>query len=139
MKTFAPALILATLIAAAPAFAGPASDMATKRIDAIASGDIQAITDAYTDSATLQWIGGPLDGTYSGPALKDVWIKFLKAQGSLKAGVSNLAESANPKGATVTSNVVFTGKNQIKVRYIQVYREGRLINEVWQIDPTLPG
>ncbi len=26
---------------------------------------------------------------------------------------------------------------QIKVRYVLLYRAGKLVNEIWQIDPTL--
>jgi hypothetical protein len=51
--------------------------------------------------------------------------------------VSSLETSANPKGATVTANTMFMGSKPIKVRYVLTYREGRLINEVWQIDPNL--
>ncbi|WP_207460468.1 nuclear transport factor 2 family protein [Azospirillum sp. SYSU D00513] len=137
LKTALPALLLGAL--AGPALAGPAADLAARRIEAIARGDVAAITGAYAEGATLQWVGGPLDGAYSGPALAEVWGKFAKAQGPLKAAVTSVAESANPKGATVSSDVVFTGKSQIKVRYIQLYREGKLTGEIWQVDPNLPG
>ena len=33
--------------------------------------------------------------------------------------------------------VEFKGKNTIKVRYVLVYRGGKLVNETWQIDPKL--
>ncbi|MDS4021667.1 MAG: nuclear transport factor 2 family protein, partial [Candidatus Competibacter sp.] len=62
-----------------------------------------------------------------------------KAQGELTVKVSNVQESANPKGATVIANVVFGGKNDIKVRYVLVYRDGKIVGEVWQIDPNLAG
>jgi hypothetical protein len=35
--------------------------------------------------------------------------------------------------------VTFTGKNVVKVRYVMLYRGGQLIDEIWQIDPKLPG
>jgi hypothetical protein len=37
----------------------------------------------------------------------------------------------------VTANVQFEGKAPIKVRYVLLYRDGKLANEVWQIDPNL--
>ncbi|MGQ9372145.1 nuclear transport factor 2 family protein [Azospirillum sp. ST 5-10] len=139
MKFLAPAIFIAAALSTATAVAGPAADLATKHIEAIASGDVAAITGAYAQGATLHWVGGPLDGIYSGPSLAEVWDKFAKAQGPLKASVTNIAESANPKGATVSSNLVLTGKSQIKVRYIQLYRGGKLVDEIWQVDPNLPG
>jgi hypothetical protein len=53
--------------------------------------------------------------------------------------VSGVQESANPKGATVTANVIFSGKSDIKVRYVLTYRDGKIVTETWQIDPNLAG
>jgi two-component sensor histidine kinase len=79
----------ALMLLAGTAFAGPAEDMAKTRIDAIAKGDVAAITSAYADGATLHWVGGPLDGSYAGSdKLKEVWGKFTKAQGEQKATVA---------------------------------------------------
>ena len=47
----------------------------------------------------------------------------------------HLREAVNPMGATVTANVVFKGKGPIPVRYVLVYRDGKVISEVWQINP----
>jgi hypothetical protein len=133
---FAPALLLA----ASTALAGPASDNAQAHFRAIAGGQVENLLSQYADSATLEWVGGPLDGRYAGKvALSEVWGKFAKAQGELTVKVSGVQESANPKGATVTANVVFSGKNDIKVRYVLTYRDGKIVNEVWQIDPNLAG
>ncbi|TWT11521.1 nuclear transport factor 2 family protein [Reyranella sp. CPCC 100927] len=135
---FATACAVAALLLAGPAFAGPAADRAKAHIDAIAKGDVGAIMAAYTGTATLHWVGGPLDGTYAGTEkLKELWGKFSKAQGALKASVTNLAESANPKGATVTANVVFAGQNTVKVRYVMFFRGDQLVDEIWQVDPNL--
>ena len=57
--------------------------------------------------------------------------------GRLKADISHLQEAANPKGATVTADVVFKGKTAIPVRYVLTYRDGKLVAEIWQIDPRL--
>lgn len=125
-----------TLISAS-AFAGPADD-AKAHFQAIAAGDLDKIMANYSGKAVFQWIGGPLDGTYDGAeAISGVWTKFTKANAPLSASVEQLSESANPKGSTVTANVTFSGKNTIKVRYVLTYRDGRLVNEVWQIDPKL--
>ncbi len=120
-----------------PAMAGAAGDRAMQRIQAIGAGDIPTITAAYAPGATLHWVGGPLDGTYSGAQLGETWTKFTKAQGALKASVANLQESVNPKGTTVTANVLFSGQNQVKVRYVLTYRDDKLVGEIWQIDPAL--
>ena len=133
---FAPALLLA----AGAVLAGPASDNAQTHFRAIAGGQVENLLSQYADSATLEWVGGPLDGRYAGKvALSEVWGKFAKAQGELTVKVSGVQESANPKGATVTANVVFSGKNDIKVRYVLTCRDGKIVNEVWQIDPKLAG
>jgi hypothetical protein len=136
MKT----LLLSTValgLLAGPALASPAEDMAKVRIDAIAKGDIPAITSAYADGAMLHWVGGPLDGNYaSADRLKEVWGKFTKAQGDQRVTVTAITEAANPKGSTIVANVAFAGKNTIKVRYVMVYRDNKLADEIWQIDPA---
>lgn len=114
------------------------ADDASERVKAIAVGDVDKIVAAYGEDATLQWVGGPLNGTYAGTGkLREVWSKFTKAQGELAHTLGRVEESANDKGATVVANVEFRGKNTIKVRYLLVYRDGKLVNEVWQIDPKL--
>lgn len=119
------------------AWAGPADD-AQAHFKAIASGDVEGIMSQYADNAAFQWVGGPLDGAYQGAdKIREVWSKFAKANGPMELTVAKVEESANPKGATVTANVEFKGKNAIKVRYALVYRDGKLVNEVWQIDPKL--
>lgn len=129
---------LALALMTGSASAGPAADKAQAHIDAIAKGDVAAITAAYGSDATLHWVGGPLDGTYAGmDRMKKVWGKFAAAQGPLKASVANVLESANPKGATVVANVTFAGKNTVKVRHVMLFREDKLVSETWQVDPSL--
>ncbi len=119
------------------AVAGPAEDLAKQRIAAIAKGDVAAINDAYAPGATLHWIGGPLDGVYGAPdKLKEVWTKYGTAQGLQTATIAAVAEAGNPKGTTITADVAFAGKNIVKVRYVMVYREGKLVDEIWQVNPT---
>jgi len=138
MKNLRNAAVAALLLGTAPAFAGPATDNANTHFKAIAAGDVEALMRGYGPDATLQWVGGPLDGVYHGDAkLQELWKKFTAAQGQLELKVANEQESTNPNGATVTANVEFKGKAPIKVRYVLTYREGKIVNEVWQIDPAL--
>jgi hypothetical protein len=127
----------AMLFAASGAIAGPADDART-HFQAIGSGDLQVVMRGYADNAQFNWVGGPLDGTYSSPAaIQSVWEKFTKSAGPLKVSVDKLEESANPKGSTVSANVQFEGKAPIKVRYVLTFREGKIVSETWQIDPKL--
>ena len=117
--------------------AGP-SDDANAHFKAIAAGNVDQIMQGYADNAVFQWVGGPLNGAYtSNDKIKEVWSKFAKGNAPLEVSVSKVEESANASGSTVTANVEFKGKATIKVRYALVYREGKLVNEVWQIDPKL--
>jgi len=115
-----------------------AGDDARSHIQSVAAGSVDRIMAGYHHDAVFQWIGGPLDGSYHGTdVIRGVWGKFTKANAPLTAKIEQLAESANNKGSTVTANVTFSGKNTIKVRYVLTYRDGKLVNEVWQIDPKL--
>jgi ketosteroid isomerase-like protein len=130
-------LALAALTLSASALAGPADD-ARAHFQAVAAGDVAQVMQGYAEQAQFNWVGGPLDGTYSGrDAIRGVWSKFTQAQGPLKLSVDKLEESANPKGATVSANVLFEGKAPIKVRYVLTLREGKIVSETWQIDPKL--
>jgi hypothetical protein len=133
------AAALAVTLSSAAAQAGPAADLVQSRIRAIASGDVAAIVADYGRGAQLHWVGGPLDGTYKGVRLREVWSKFSKANAPLQASVGAVTESANPKGATASVPVVFTAKGAIKVRYAVTVRDGRVVSETWQIDPNLSG
>ncbi len=136
---------LLALGACATAGAGPqtadvsGADAVQPRILAIAAGDMAALSAPYADDATMQWVGGPLDGTYTGrEKLSELWTKFTRAQGPLAAQIGQVETSANPRGRTLVTNVAFTGKHgTVKVRYATVYRGDRLTAEVWQIDPAL--
>jgi len=120
-----------------PVFATPADD-ARAHINAVAKGDVDTVMSAYDSSATFQWIGGPLDGVYSGAdAIRGVWGKFAKGNAPLKVELYGIETSGNPKGSTVTADVMFEGAKPIKVRYVLTYRDGKLVNEIWQIDPNL--
>lgn len=127
----------ALLAISSAAFAG-ATDEATAHFNAIGAGNVGQIMSGYADNAVFQWVGGPLNGAYSGnDKIKEVWGKFAKGNAPLDVTAGKVEESGNASGSTVTANVEFKGKNTIKVRYVLTYREGKLVNEVWQIDPKL--
>ena len=127
----------AVLFSATGAMAAPADDAKT-HFQAIGSGDLATVMRGYADNAQFNWIGGPLDGTYtSADAIRGTWEKLMKSQGAMKVSVDKLEESANPKGSTVSANVQFDGKAPIKVRYVLTFREGKIVSETWQIDPKL--
>lgn len=131
-------LLLAAGCAVTQASASAITDKAAAHFNAIAAGEVDSVTAAYTDATVFQWIGGPLDGEYRGKAaIADVWRRFTAAQGKLEVEVSNVAENANPKGSTVTADVKFMGKTAIPVRYVLTYRGDDLVTEIWQIDPNL--
>ncbi|HUX81659.1 MAG: nuclear transport factor 2 family protein [Halothiobacillus sp.] len=137
LSVFALAGSLGLGLVSGSAIAGPADD-AKAHFNAIGSGDIDQITSAYTGDSRFYWIGGPLDGDYTGTdAIRGVWAKFTKVQGDMKVSVEKLEEAGNPKGTTVTANVVFAGKATIKVRYVLTYRGDKLVSETWQIAPKL--
>lgn len=133
------ALLLTALAGlASGAHAGQAAEEAKLHFQAIANGDLPLLIRSYADNAQLNWVGGPLDGIYSGTgSIGGTWEKFTKSQGPLKVSIAKLEESANPKGSTVTANVQFEGKQPIKVRYVLSYRDNKIVGETWQIDPQL--
>jgi len=137
-KVFPLSVLVAATIGATQAFAGMATDMAEQHFKAIGDGNVSALSAEYDSTAVFQWIGGPLDGVYTGSdAITGLWTKFAKAQGKLDVNVMSMKESSNPKGTTITAAVKFTGKKPIPVRYVLVYRGDKLVSEVWQIDPKL--
>ncbi|MEM5387274.1 nuclear transport factor 2 family protein [Paraburkholderia phymatum] len=133
IKKFALAAVVA--IASTAALADMPSSDAQQHFEAIASGDVAQLMRGYADNAQFNWVGGPLDGTYTGTdAIRGVWEKFTKVQGQMKVSIDAVEEAANPKGASVTANVMFEGKQPIRVRYILTYRNARIVSETWQID-----
>lgn len=128
-----------TAAAAAPAAPGTARALAARQLEAIARGDTDAVLGGYGENATLHWVGGPLDGTYQGrEQIAAVWRRFAAAQGPMRATLGAGAEGANPRGATVVTPVAFAGeRGAVKVRHAVVIRDGRVVNETWQVDPAL--
>lgn len=120
------------------AFAASPAALARAHIRDVAQGKVDALVAQYGTEPVLEWVGGPLNGRYRGThAIRGVWAKFAKANAPLKAKVTHVQTAANPAGATVTADVRFTGKATIPVRYVLTYRSGKLVNEIWQIDPHM--
>ncbi len=139
MKHFSILTATAMIAVASPAMAATPADLARQHLESVAAGDVSKITSQYNASTSLHWVGGPLNGTFIGPQqLTEVWGKFAKAQAPLKVAVKDIKESGNPAGTTVTADVVFTGKNTLKIRYVMLYRADMLVDEVFQIDPKMP-
>jgi hypothetical protein len=104
-------------------------------VQKIASGDSSLAAD-YRPDAFLWWVGGPLDGTYSGGSIGGVWTKFSAAQGTLTVDVSNVTVAANPKGQTVEADVLYHGaKGTLHIRQVVLLRQGHVQDEIWQIEP----
>lgn len=117
------------------AIAGSAANAAQTHFKAIADGDLQIVMCGYGAKPQLNWVGGPLDGTYTGSDdIPSVWEKFTKSYGRLKFSYYGIEESANPKDSTVTANVQFEGNQPIKVRCVLTYREEDAVSQTWQND-----
>ncbi|UJD82591.1 nuclear transport factor 2 family protein [Serratia rubidaea] len=136
-KTTQAALAAALLVLVSGQGFAAVQDDARAHFKAIADGNTAGIMQQYASNAHLDWVGGPLDGSYATPeAIGGVWNKFTTAQGRLNHKVADLQEVSNPKGSTVTAQVSFIGKSTINVFYVLTYREGKIVNETWQIAPV---
>ncbi|HET9646078.1 MAG TPA: nuclear transport factor 2 family protein [Burkholderiaceae bacterium] len=128
---------LALAIAAATALATP-SDDERLHLEAAAAGNVDALMANYAEGATMYWNGGALDGVYAGPKqLRELWTTFAQKQGKLDLAIAQVQESVSPKGATVSANARFRGASQTKVRHVLVWRDGKIVSEIWQIDPAM--
>lgn len=132
------ALAAALGLAASPAFAAMTAPDAQMHFQDVAKGNITGLMGQYAPGATVLWVGGPLDGTYSGTkSIQQLWQKFSKANGTLTEKTSHIVVGTDPMGMTVTANVVFMGKSKIPVRYVLTYRNRKIVDEIWQIAPNL--
>ncbi|HFK5653273.1 TPA: nuclear transport factor 2 family protein [Enterobacter cloacae] len=136
-KTTHNILLAAVLALASGQSFAAVKDDALAHFKAIADGKTDTLKQQYAQNARLEWVGGPLDGTYTTTdAIDGVWRKFTTAQGTLNHNVEDLKEATNPKGSTVTARVQFAGKATLNVLYVLTYRESKIVNETWQIDPA---
>lgn len=137
MKTLA--LLLACCLPLL-AQAGPLDERAAEaHLKAVAAGNVDAVMQAYGDDPWMDWVGGPLDGRYRGAeALRQLWTKFAAANDNQPRSLQRtvITQNANPKGVTLTAVAEYAGKTTVRVRHVLVYRDTRLVSEVWQIDPN---
>lgn len=128
-------LLAAFGLSAVPAVASMKAPDAQMHFKAIAGAHLDRILSQYAPDATLQWVGGPLNGTYHGKAeIKEAWSKFIHLMGKTHETASAIDVAGNAKGMTVTANVHFTGKPPVPVRYVLVYRDRKIVDEVWQVN-----
>lgn len=123
------------------ALAGPLDEKkGAAHLKAVAAGDLEALMADYAEDANLDWIGGPLEGRYSGrAAIREVWKKFIAANDGAPrpARTGKLTAYANPAGASLEAEAEYGGKKPLKVWHVLVYRDGVLTTEIWQIAPAL--
>ena len=95
----------AMLFSATCAMSAPADDAKT-HFQAIGSGDLSIVMRGYAEQAQFNWVGGPLDGTYtSADAIRGTWEKLIKSQGPMKVSVDKLEESASCRACRVVASV----------------------------------
>jgi ketosteroid isomerase-like protein len=135
-------LFLAACCAPLLAFAGPLDERAADtHLKAIAAGDVDTVMKAYGDDPSMDWVGGPLDGRYRGSeAVRELWRKFAAANDHQPRPLQRtaIAQHGNPKGVTLTVTAEYGGKTPVRTHQVLVYRDMKLVSEVWQIDPAAP-
>jgi ketosteroid isomerase-like protein len=131
-------LFLAT---AASAQAGPLDEAkARMHLNAIADGDIEVLMRDYADDAYMDWVGGPLDGRYTGkPAIRALWEKFITGNNGKPrpVKVGEFEDYAHPAGVSIVAEAEYGGMKPVKVWHLFVYRDGVLTTEVWQVAPSM--
>jgi len=110
-----------------------------KHLAAIAGGQLDAVQAAYAPDALVDWVGGNLEGRYSGnEAIGKLWRTFHERRKPLQITVDTIESHANDKGATVIASVIYKSTDAVtKVRQIITLRDGRIHTEIWQIAPAL--
>lgn len=135
-----PLLLVAAFGLPLLAFAGPLDERAADaHLKAIAAGDVDTVMKAYGDEPSMDWIGGPLDGRYRGTeAVRELWKKFAAANDNQPRPLqrTSIVQNGNPKGVTLTVTAEYGGKTTVRTHQVLVYRDMKLVSEVWQIDPA---
>lgn len=123
------------------ALAGPLDEAKAKtHLDAVAAGDLDALMRDYAEDAYMDWVGGALDGRYTGrAAIKGVWQKFIAANAGKPrpAKFGKLGAFANPKGTTVEATAEYGGTTPVKAWHALTFRDGSITTEIWQIAPAI--
>jgi hypothetical protein len=124
------------LLGAQSASAASTDELRAKAyFQAIAGGNAETIASFYAEKAEFHWVGGPLAGIYKGkPQIQGVWRKFVDAAGEMKHKIVEISESRNGRISTVTAKVNFIGPKEVPVKFILMYEDGKITNEIWQVD-----
>jgi hypothetical protein len=143
MKIRSLALLFALL--ATPGVAGAADPVAAgvfqAHIAAVAKKDGPTLIAQYRPEAFVWWIGGGLDGTYSGPAITALWTKFAATPGTLTPTIANLTQYDNPKGSTISADITYAGTNaagapvSVHAYEVLAIRDGKIQDDIWQVIP----
>jgi ketosteroid isomerase-like protein len=140
LKTLTGAATALFLLSIQTVAAGTDRVRAEAYFNAISGGNAETIASFYADNAEFHWVGGPLAGVYTGKAqIKGVWERFTKAAGDINYKVLELSESQKGKRSTVTARVNFIGPKEVPVRFTMVYENGKIVNEVWEVDKPVIG
>lgn len=113
----------------------------------ISTKSLSPLTAEYNSNATLSWVGGPLNGNYSGVAsIQGVWQKFFASWGAIWFfSQSEPTVSVQGNNAIVTSMIQFVASpssesqqvNYLNIsytlKYASVASAWRIYAEVWQI------
>jgi hypothetical protein len=117
-----------------------AGTLAQNHWSAIAKGNLTQVMSQYSESPSLQWIGGPLAGEYQGKEnIQGVWQKFIKTQAPLKTAIAEVKSTPGAQGVeTMTALVTFSNaKATIPVDYTLVYKpasgDDQITKEIWKI------
>jgi ketosteroid isomerase-like protein len=133
------ALSMFLLIGSGAALGGPLDNAKIReRLEAIAAGSTDALMRDYDDAAQMQWIGGKFNGAYRGAGeLRKLWGDFQAFQGPMKMTMGEVVSHGNPNGVTVLAKARYVGKLDVRVQHVFVLRDGRIMMEIWQIDPSI--
>jgi hypothetical protein len=123
------------LVGANSASAGTDAVRAEAFFNAISGGNADTVASFYADKAEFHWVGGPLAGIYKGKGqIKGVWEKFGQAAGKLDYKTLDLSESQNGPISTVTARVKFIGPKEVPVKFVLMFKDGKIVNQIWQVD-----
>ena len=141
MRLLSPLLALVLALSLTPlAHAGPLDERAADaHLRAVAAGDVDALMAQYGDDPWMDWVGGALDGRYRGSdAIRGVWQKFVANNDGPPRTLTRttITQNANPKGVTLTAVAEFAGKTTVRVRHVLVFRDAKLVTEIWQNDSS---
>jgi hypothetical protein len=126
-------LFLVGMVLSLPVAAGKLDEAKAKaHLEAIAAGNLEAVMRDYPEDAFFEWVGGPHDGQYRGrEAIRAMWKSFF-LDGLRQSKIGEMEAYSNPKGVTIETRAEYSGKRNVKVWHLFLYRDGVLVAEIWQ-------